>query len=558
MSNSKLSTILGACVIGFGASALAQINLPAPVERTTLARDAFSTGTLHQGQGALPVTLWNGAEASTLEFLLSHAPSRPNTPSLGEALRRTLLTSGAGPQAAPSSLGGRKLLTLSRAGFAEETRTLASLSSAPRNDPQVGQALALTDLLEGDAGSACKRNSALSSGRDGVFWVKLRVLCYSLSGERDAADLTFNLLQERGALSETDEIFLSALATGAAPKTPPSPENALHLAVLRQLEWPLVPSLLDKADAAVVKAAADDASLDTSARLEAATRAASMGVMTGRDLVALYQSIDLDLADVGRAMDIAMERPNDPLTDAIVYKSIHQMTAPEFLRDKASRIAGALAKADSFPRAYALSLLYADSISSLDGALISPSEAGRFALARMTVGDGKGAARWLYSMLGTGAISAMDETSAMELIELTNLLAILDPVSGAALAESAGISIEPPYLPAMAGGGGFADEDIMPQIVDAAFTAAVDKITGQAALAALAASNVAPTGDRLAQVVIGQSLRAAGLDDLRRRMAFEAALKARYSKGDTLLPARAKPGENQETGLTPRIKPDRT
>ena len=558
MLNNKWIATFGAAGIALTASATAQVNLPAPVEQSTLARDAFSTGTLHQGQGALPATLWKGAEAETLEFLLSQTPSRPTTPSLGEALRRTLLTSGAGPQGAPSSLGGRKLLALSRAGFAEETRTLASLSSAPRNDPHVGQALALTDLLEGDSATACKRNSALSSGRDAVFWVKLRVLCYATAGERDAADLTVNLLRERGALSETDEVFLSALATGAAPKTPPAPENALHLAALRQLELPLTPSLLDKADAAVVKAAASDASLDVSARLNAATRAAGMGVMTGRDLVALYQSVELDVANVGRAMDIAAERPNDPLTDVIVYQSIRQMTAPEFLRDKANRIAGALAMADSFPRAYALSLLYADSISSLDGALISPSEAGRFALARMTVGDGKGASRWLYSMLGTGAISAMDEANAMELIELTNLLAVLDPVSGAALAESAGISVEPPHALEMATGGASADEDTMAQIVDAAFTAAVDNISGQAALAALAASNVAPAGDRLAQVVIGQSLRAAGLDDLRRRMAFEAALKARYAKGEALLPARTKPGDNQETGLMPRIKPDRT
>lgn len=548
---------LGSIALLLNSAALGQVNLPVAVEQSTLAKDAFSTGTLRQGQGALGADLWKGADAETLEFLLSKAPTLPSTPSLGDAMRRTLLTEGNGPQAAPASLGGRKLLALSRAGFTDEARNLASLSNAPRNDPHVGQALATADLLDGDVAAACARNAALANGRDAIFWVKLRVLCYAVSGERDAADLTFALLQERGSLSETDNVFLSGLLTGAAPKTPPSPETALHLAALRQMKLPLTPSLLGQARAGVVKAVMSDESIDMPARLDAATRAASMGIISGRDLIGLYQSVETDIADVARAMDIADERPYDPLSDVLIYQSVRQMTAPEFLRDKASRISAALSKADSFPRAYALSLLYDDGIGTFDGALISPSEAGQFAMARMTVGDSKGAARWLYAMLGTGALSAMDEANAMKLIELNNLLSILDPTSGAAVAKSAGITVEPPYALNISGGGDV-DAEAMARIVEAALSAAVDGVPGQAALAALAASNTAPSGDLLAGVVIGQSLRAAGLEDLQRRMAFEAALKAHYAKREALLPARAKPAQTKETGLTPRLKPNRT
>ena len=551
-----LSLIISASA-GLGV-AKAQISAPTPIERSSLARDPFSSGTLQPEQGALPRTLWNNASIDALAFLLDHAPSRPATPSLGDAMRRTLLSTGPGPAGAPDSLGGRKLVALARLGFGEEARTLASLSNAKRNDPFVGQSLAINDLLEGDAPEACARNARLSEGRDEPFWIKLRVLCYAIAGERDAADLTFGLLRDNGALSEADEAFLSSLATGAAPKTPLAPLNALHLAAVRQLSLPLSPGLLAQADAGVLKSVAYDETQDVQTRLSAGMRAATMGVMSTRSLMGLFQRVDLDVADIGRATDIAKERPDDPLTDAILYQSIRQMNAPEFLRDKASRIASALSLADNFPRAYALSVLYADEIGALEGALISPSEAGRFALARMTIGDADGAARWLFAMLGSGAMSSMEEINAMELIELTNLLAVLDPGAAATVAQNAGVAIQPPFTRSLTSSDAPVEPETMARIVDAAFSAAVDDIPGQAALAALAASNAAPGDDRLAQVVIGQSLRAAGLGELRRRMDFEAALRARFGAGGEVLPIRPKPTDNQETGLTPRLKPDPT
>ncbi len=562
----KLAAVAAAVLTGpasaaFGAAAgfaaRAQSAAPAPVERTDLSRDAFSTGLLDGGRDALPADLWRGADAGIVAFLLERAPSRPVTPSLGEALRRTLLSAGAGPQDAPRSLGGRKLTALARAGFVDEARTIASLSSARGGDSGVAEALAVGDLLEGEVARACGRNASLTDGRDEDFWVKLRILCYAVAGERDAADLTFGLARESGALAGADEPLLAALATGAAPKTPPAPENALHLAALRQLELPLSPSLLAGADGGVLKAVAMDPAADPETRAAAGVRAAAMGVVAGEELAALYRSLPLEVADVGRAGEIAVERPDEPLTDAILFQSVDQMTAPEFLRDKASRIAQALGLADTFPRAYAAALVHADAIAALDGALIAPSEAAQFARARMIVGDGKGAARWLYAMLGTGDISAMDDESAMELIELANLLEILDPVAAAAIAETAGVALDAP-LSAGPSAGEAANSETLAPIVEAAFEAAIKGTPGQAALAALAASSAAPVGDPLAAVVVEQALRAAGLDDLRRRMALEAVLKTRYAAGSgsaaRRLNADAPPGEG---GLAPRVKPDR-
>ncbi len=562
-----------ALALGLCAPAFAQVALPDAVETTPLSIDAFSTGTLDRSEGAMPPTLWIGSDAETLGFLLDAAPARPLLPSLGEALRRVLLTPGAGPDGAPASLGGKKLYALARAGFGEDARTIASLSNAARNDPWVGQALAVADLLSGADNAACARGENLASGREAIFWVKLRVFCYATSGERDAADLTLGILRERDALSGTDAELLSALVTGRVLQTASAPENALHFAIYKRLNIPLSPYQLTKADAGVLKAVAWSQGIDTPTRVAAAEHAAAAGAMRGPELAALFQSFSLELTEIGAAVEIARTRPDDPLTDAILYQAVMAMNAPEFLRDKAALIARALAVADSFARAHALSLLYANDTKDLEGALLPGEESRRFAMARMAVGDSQGAGRWLFAMIDGGDMSAMNEADAMAFIELTNLLSVLDPASAAIVADAAGVSIVPPRSAGIGHyGSGLVSEGLaLARIVDAAFDAAFDDGIGQAALAALAASSTPFMGaESVVDVVVRQSLRAAGLEDVRRRMAFELAWMASFP--DRLAHEAALPPAGEEAdgesavqtqtdaeydGFTPRLKPPR-
>lgn len=567
MKRGMRSVWLGGVAAGlFGITGALGQALPAPVEQTTLARDAFSTGTLSRGEGALPADLWRSADVGRLAWLMNRVPARYPGPAVGDALRRVLLSPGDAPAGATPALGGRKLVLLAEAGFTEEARTIASLSSATPSEPTVAEALATADLLDGARDAACRRGAGLTSGREEAFWVKLRVLCYAVSGERDAADLTLNLLRERGAMDGDESDLLTALSNGVAPKTPVAPQTALQYAAIVQLDLPLAPALLDGASAGVLKAIARNGDMDSATRVAAANRAAAMGVVAPGDLAAFYESFEVDVADLGRAGDIARSRPGDPMADVIVFQSIRQMTAPEFLRDKAARIAEALAAADSFSRSYALSLLYADDIEALEGALLTPREAGRFAAARMTIGDSDGAARWLFAMIGSGGLSSLDEVDAMEMIELANLLAVLDPISARAVGEAAGIAISAPTL-SVAGGGAGGDMAVVARIVESAFDAAVADIPGQAALAAVALSSIAAPGDRVSAVVIDQSLRAAGLNDLRRRIEFESAWRARFAgAGGNPQPARPSPapaggnggdkaGGDGDGAPAPRLKP---
>jgi len=543
---------IGAGLAVIAGAALAQIALPETVETQPIAVDPFSTGLLTAAEGALERTLWDGAEPQTIDYLLERLPARPHAPSLGEALRRALLSPGSAPQGAGPSLGGKKLLALARAGFVEEARTVASLSTAGRNDPWTGQALAVADLLDGDVANACSRGASIASGRGEPFWVKLRVMCYAEAGEFDAADLTLNILREQGLLNPDEDAFLAAAARALAPKTPLAPRTALEYAVAKTIRAPLAPGLVNRADGGVLAAIAADAGADEATRIEALQRAVAMGVADADDLSALFENVAFDLADVAAAGAAARERSGDPLTDALLYQSIQEMNAPEFVRDKAQRIAIALAVADSFHRAYALSLLYGDDIAALEGVVVAPSEARRFAAARMAAGDAVGAAQWLTAALDGAGVAALPEPEALAFIDQVNLLALLDPQTASQVARAAGVSILQPASigddrPVDKDAGG--DAEPLARVLDTAFGAAVDGIAGQAALAALAASAAAGDDD-VRKVVISRSLDIAAMGGLKRRYAFERAWAATFSSRPAALP------QPEERGFGPRLKPD--
>lgn len=548
---SVLTGLVGAALSG---AAVAQIAPPESVETATLAQDAFSTGTLTRATGALPSDLWRGAQPTTLEFLLEQLPSRPATPAVGEAMRRTLLSPGAAPDGAGDALGGKKLLALAHAGFVEEAATIASISNAGRGDPWTGRAEAVRDLLGGDVQNACRRGDRLTDGREDPFWVKLRVVCYAVSDERDAADLSLGILRDRYGLTQEDDVFLTAVATGAAPKSPPAATTPLQYAVARALDLPLAPGLLSQADGGVLVAITRDAVLDPATRVAAAQRAVTMGVLAPADYAAMMQGFEFDVVAMGTAADVARDHSVDPLTDALLYQSVKEMNAPEFLRDKAQRIALALSLGDTFHRAYALSVLYADDIAELEGVILAPDEAAQFARARMAVGDAVGAGRWLGAMIEPGAsVGALPNDDAMRFIEMVNLLSLLDPQSAAQIARAADV--------ALLSGADVAntqsratDPVVAAHLLEAAFDAALEDKIGQAGLVAAAASR--PGRGPGAAVIVSQSLKAAGMADLQRRYMFEQAWAAQFADGEDAAGGdEAAAADTASDGFGPRIKP---
>lgn len=529
----------------------AQVAPPTPVERGTLSADAFATGAPSSVAGALPRDLWRGADPSDIADLLRDAPATPASPGVGEALRRTLLATGDTPPGATPELGGLKLRALARSGFAEEARTIASLSNAPQSEPYAAEALATADLLANATEDACGRSQRLRAGRDTPFWLKLRVFCYAAAKETDAAGLTLDLLREQGELTPTDVALLTPLAFGGALASPPSPESALHLAVLRRFEAPVYLTPDAAVDGGVLRAVAEDAKIEPATRLAAAMRAAAAGIFSTADLGAVFQSLPLADADLANATGVAAARPNDPMTDVLLHRSIQLMQAPEFLRDKAGLISLALNIADSFPRLVTASRLYEADLKALQGALVPSAEAATFARARLIAGDANGAAQWLLSMLGGGKAQGLPAPEARQFAELVAQLDMLDPAVAKSVAEAGGISIERPVAPDARQSSLAADPAKLARILDAAFSAASGGSAGLSALAGIAASAAAHSDDPIASVVFERSLQSAGLADLARRTMLERFVAGRFAPA----PAAPTATATRERGRTPRLKP---
>lgn len=509
------------------APAFAQTAPLAPVEQTSIARDAFAMGLLDRESGALGDDLWRGADGSTLEGLLARAPARPASPSLGAAMRRILLSPGDLPQGATATLGGAKLKALVRAGYFEEAREINSLAIGARNDVETLEAMATADLLTGASDAACEKSRRIAGARGALSLVRLRVFCYALAGELDAAELALSALRESAPLTAADEAILVPLAAGGRAAPGAAASEASHYAALKLMG--LAVALAPDADAGLAVALARDATAPSPARLAAARRAAAMGVLSGKDLKAIYAA-PLDLSTVSGAGAALVDRPGDPLTDAAVYQSVRSMAAPEFLRDRARRIGEAILAAKSFDQLFALSVLYADDIRALDGAVIGAPDAEAFALARLAVGDIKGAEAWLGAAHAAGLqLSPTGE-------RVSRLL------TGAVATPGAGVQRLSP--------------EAMAAIVSAALEAAAEGVKGQSGLAALAASDAAAAGDPVAEAVVVRGLEGAGLGDLARRRAIERALASNFASAPTANGA-GTPLAGGSPAPSPRVKPKR-
>lgn len=523
----------GACV---SSAAFGQTAPLAPIEQTALARDAFSTGLLDRGAGALGEDLWRGANAGRLSALLDMAPARPSSPSIGAALRRVLLSAGEAPQGANPALGGAKLKALARAGFIEEARQIESLASGTGGDPASVEAMIIADIFSGDTKSGCDKGRRVTAGIDNPFFVRLRIVCYAASSELDAAELALGILRETGRLGEIDEALLGPLASGGKPKAPVAPVDAVHFAALKAMGVPVSGALLDRADAGVVKAVAGDESTDWPSRLDAAKRAAAMGVMSGAELKSLFAGA--------------------PAGAAPAFQEIRAMSAPELMRDRAGRIAAEIASAASFEDLLAASILYADNIRETEGAILSANEAALLALARLAAGDAVGAERWLASAAAEVNRGVPDDR-LLRYIDIVGVLGALEPAGAERVAAAANVAVAEPRIGAAEVSPPSAN---LAPVVAAAIDAAARGGSGEAALAALAASGAAAKGDPVAEAVVTSAFNAAGLGDIVRRRAAETMIAALFpAKAPAVAesgPGPAAPASAPDK-MTPRLKPKR-
>jgi hypothetical protein len=203
------------------ATSLPPARPPAPAETSVevsalAAPDAFTTPGRATG---LPPTLWRGASVKTARTVLILLQTKTLSPAAAALARRVLATGAPGPQGAgadPALVGARASALLAQG---DVKAAAAILSRAPGIDrsPELARAAAEIALLTGDEARACSVAEGLTSGRDEVYWLRLRTYCQAVAGHADQAQLTFDLAQTQARDVVFGRLMTAKLAGAGAP-----------------------------------------------------------------------------------------------------------------------------------------------------------------------------------------------------------------------------------------------------------------------------------------------------------------------------------------------------
>lgn len=224
------------------------------VEVTPLAApDFFSTGARDTGLGA---DLWKGASPQTMLTVLPLLAEKPLSPAAHGLARRVLATGATGPEGAgdDAAIGGARINALIAAGAVKDADAILARTSGLERNPILAQAGAEAALLAGEEERACAIAEGLATGRDEIYWLRLRAFCQVRAGQTDMARLTFDLAQgaERDAIY--GRLMLAKLA-GAGDPGAASLRNGLDYALSRSLGLDLATAKASPAVAAALVSA---------------------------------------------------------------------------------------------------------------------------------------------------------------------------------------------------------------------------------------------------------------------------------------------------------------
>ena len=260
------------------------------VQVTALAPpDAFSTPGRETG---LPAELWRGTPIELARSVLPVLAARPLSPAAAAVARRVLATGATGPEGAigDEALVGARASALIALGDVGAAAKILQRQPGLDHDPDLARAAAESALLAGDNPRACTIAEGLGSGRENIYWMRLRAFCQAEAGKVGAAQLTVDLAQAKAR----DAVFgrLMAAKLGGTAPGPASLRGGLDYALSKALNLDLTAARPAPAVAGALSGAEPTApSFDASA-LDAATpagaisrliAAAAEGVAAGAD-----------------------------------------------------------------------------------------------------------------------------------------------------------------------------------------------------------------------------------------------------------------------------------
>lgn len=319
--------------------------------------DPAGAGLLNANSGGFKYELWSGSARPAVAARIAQLPSAPNSPAMQNLLKRVLLTQGnppAGetPPDEPTFLAQR-LRKLVANGLIDEAAMLGAQSG--RTDSFGRQAWAEALLLQGRDADACGDSTSLRQSSNDPYWLKLRVFCYFVQNDEQAATLTLNVMQER-AINDDAFFALAGAMTGGGPatvETLPAP-TGIHLAMMRKVgaSTPAA-SLAGWVPAAQLLA---QQTTEPAVRLAAIERAALASLVPIAELREAYQAETFTPDQLDDPEEWAKKLP-PARANALYFRAIAVRTVPSA---RAAAFAAALQRAESQNRFAMFATLSAD------------------------------------------------------------------------------------------------------------------------------------------------------------------------------------------------------
>ncbi|HEV3241749.1 MAG TPA: hypothetical protein VGY14_00590 [Methyloceanibacter sp.] len=236
-----------------------------------------------QGESTLPPDLWRGLEGSALARLLAQVPLPSPSPALAGLLARALATN-------PEGAGGEtamRVAALEGAGRVNEL-TEMSRSLVEANEPGAAASYALALLAAGRTADACSVQLGSeaqpdASSKRATFLIP--VYCAAFSGDKASARQALNV-----ARGNSVDVGLAASAVdGRPPRAVSKNVDVLDYLFLKLGQAGNRPDIAAKASPELLFLLARDDEARAELRLAAAERAASLNVIDGETLAAVYR-----------------------------------------------------------------------------------------------------------------------------------------------------------------------------------------------------------------------------------------------------------------------------
>ncbi|KQV55925.1 MULTISPECIES: hypothetical protein [unclassified Caulobacter] len=206
--------------------------------KSLAAPDYFSGPVADTGMGA---DLWKDTAPDIMRDVLPKlAGSKPLSPAFAALARRMLSTGANGPAGVGDNveMGAQRGLALIALGEAKGANTILDRATGAPGSAALSMASAEAALIAGDDDKACRVQDALTVDRGAAYWLRLRAFCQMKAGQADAAQLTFQLVQQQTPKKEGGEVDYARLMGAALAGTAPgaaSLKNGVNYALSRRL-----------------------------------------------------------------------------------------------------------------------------------------------------------------------------------------------------------------------------------------------------------------------------------------------------------------------------------